>query len=124
MGEGGLVTGRFRGDQRGARKGDCIGADQQGHGCLQRDGRGYWEQPCPQLFVLAGESSGCAGGIQRASRVQGCSEGSPALSQRGAWALMDVEFIWTCSLFGRAVPFRVQSCTVYSEFVRQVMYAR
>merc|ERR1712107_861758 len=39
-------------------------------------------------------------------------EGGPALSQRGAKALLDVEFIWTCSPFGRAVPFLSVLCTV------------
>merc|ERR1712187_775686 len=109
---GGLVAGRFRGDQRGTRKGDCIGAAQQGHGCLQCDGWGCWEQPCPQLFVLAGESSGCTGGVQRASRVQRRSEGGAALSHRGAQALMDSQFIWTCSPFGRTVLFLSVQCTV------------
>merc|ERR1711877_82941 len=80
--EGCADGGRLRGHQCGTWEGDCVGADQQGHGCLQRDGRSYWEQPCPEQVVLDGESPRCAGGVQRAARVQGCGEGGTALSHR------------------------------------------
>merc|ERR1712217_670408 len=107
--EGCLVAGRFRGHQRGTWEGDCVGADQQGHGRLQCDGRRCWEQPCPQLLVLAGEPSGCAGGIYCATLVQRCCEGGAALSHRAACVLMDVQSIWTWSPFSLCSVYRV-SC--------------
>merc|ERR1712083_1203068 len=91
--------GRLRGHQCGTWKGDCIGANQQGHGCLQRDGWSCWEQPCPELPVLASESPGCAGSLQCAARVQGCGE-SCAVSGVVFCALrlrnMPSFFFWMC----------------------------
>merc|ERR1712187_872426 len=97
--EGCAVAGRLRGHQRGTWKGDCIGADQQGHGCLQRDGWSCGEQPCPKLLVLASKSSGCAGSLQCAARVQGCGESCSVsdLSFRALSTLAEhaVILIWT-----------------------------
>merc|ERR1711933_444620 len=78
----GAFAGRLRSHQRRAWKGDCIGAHQQGDGCLQFHGWFGWELPGAKLLVLAGESSGCAGSVQRAPRVQGRSQGG-ALRRRG-----------------------------------------
>merc|ERR1712032_743754 len=95
--EGRAVAGRFRGHQRGAREGGCLGAYEQGHGRLQRNGQGYWRLPRAKLLVFHGEPQRCTGGIQCFPRVQGCREGSSALSGQQC---MKVSDDYACTVAG------------------------
>merc|ERR1712032_1163158 len=95
--EGRAVAGRFRGHQRGAWEGGCLGAYKQGHGRLQRDGQGYWQLPRAKLLVFHGEPQRCTGGIQCFPRVQGCREGSSALSGQQC---MKVSDDYACTVAG------------------------
>merc|ERR1712032_868373 len=95
--EGRAVAGRFRGHQQGAWEGSCLGAYEQGHGRLQRNGQGYWRLPRAKLLVFHGEPQRCTGSVQCLPRVQGCREGGSALSGQQC---MKVSDDYACTVAG------------------------
>merc|ERR1712060_376748 len=62
----------------GARQGDRVGADQPGHGCLQRF-RQDRESGRPELPFQLGEPRRCTGGLRCTLVLQGRREGGAAL---------------------------------------------